>query len=98
MLRWFVRKIVEYVLEELDARGRTAAPMAWRKSSEQAFEEEDDRLRTATRLALADSIVLGRAAEVQMSKIGETSKVEADREHGDRMVDRLASLNEGKKK
>ena len=93
MLRWFVRKVVEYVLDELDARGRVFSALASRQEPPvQLPGGEDDRLSADTRMALAQSMVGSQSPEVRMSAIGETSRVEADKEHGDRTVDRLASL------
>ena len=93
MLKWFVRKIVEYVLEELDARGRLSMSSGVRMAQVAGVSEnEDDSLKMNTRLALANSLVQGQAAGVEMSHIGETSMVEVDRKQGDRTVDRLANL------
>ena len=92
MLRWFVRKVVEYVLEELDAKGRlTVGVKPGLQSSASASENDDERQKRISYKALADSIVQHQAP-VQMSAIGETSKVIADKKHGDRTVDRLAGL------
>lgn len=96
MIRWLVRKVVKYAVEELRESGeldRVVSRLGTAESPVRAAApaEADDGI--SSREALAD-LAASRVSDVKVSDIGSTKKVEGDRDRNRSVMNQLKNLGD----